>query len=130
MLIGIGVDILHVERLRRSLTRFGKDYLDEIFSEHELSRLRVPADLSEAAFYARGFCAKEACAKALGTGIDGNVDWYDFEVDFSATLPNIILTGGAAERLASLIPPRAIPTITLDVGSRRGLAFALVAIST
>jgi holo-[acyl-carrier protein] synthase len=129
VLIGIGIDILQVERLRRSLSRFGKGYLDEVFSENELSRARIPAHLSEAAFYARGFCAKEACAKALGTGIDENVDWYDIAVDLYATAPVITLMGGAAERLASLTPARAVTKISLDVGTRGGLAFAFVAIS-
>ena len=129
MLIGIGLDILHVERLRRSLARFGLGYLDEIFSEQELALLSIPPSLSPAEFYARGFCAKEACAKALGTGIDENVDWYDFAVDLSTTPPQITLTGGAAEVLASITTARAQPKINLDVGSRGGLAFAFVVIS-
>ena len=129
MLIGIGADILQIERFRRSLARFGRGYLEELFSEDELARSRIPANLTEAAFYARAFCAKEACAKALGTGIDETVDWYDISVDQSTLPATITLFGGAMARLAAFTPPGFQTAISLDVGSKNGLAHASVLIS-
>ncbi len=129
MLIGIGTDILQIERLRRSLARFGRGYLEEVFSEEELARSRVPANLTEAAFYARAFCAKEACAKALGTGIDETVDWYDISVDQSTLPATIMLSGGAMMRLAALTPIGLPAVIWLDVGLKDSLAYAGVMIT-
>ncbi|WP_129792138.1 4'-phosphopantetheinyl transferase superfamily protein [Sphingosinicella sp. CPCC 101087] len=129
MLVGIGADILQIERFRRSLARFGRGYLEEVFSEEELARSWVPANLTEAAFFARAFCAKEACAKALGTGIDETVDWYDISVD-QVTLPaTIALFGGAIARLEALTPIGFQSVISLDIGSKNGLARACVMIS-
>lgn len=129
MLIGIGADILQIERFRRSLARFGRGYLEEVFSEDELARSQVPANLTEAAFYARAFCAKEACAKALGTGIDETVDWYDISIDQSTLPATITLFGGAITRLAALTPTGFQSIISLEVGSKNGLAQACVIIS-
>lgn len=129
MLIGIGIDILQIERFRRSLARFGRGYLEEVFSDEELARSRVPDNLTEAAFYARAFCAKEACAKALGTGIDETVDWYDISVDQSTLPATITLFGGAITRLTALTPIGFQSAISVDVGSKNGLAQACVMIS-
>jgi holo-[acyl-carrier protein] synthase len=129
VLVGIGADILQIERLRRSLVRFGRRYLEEVFSEEELARSQVPTNLSEVAFYARAFCAKEACAKALGTGIDETVDWYDISVDQSTLPATITLVGGAMTRLEALTPSGFQPVISLDVASKDGLAQACVIIS-
>lgn len=129
MLIGVGIDILQIERVRRSLRRFGRGYLEETCSDEEISRLQVPANLTDEAFYARAFCAKEACAKALGTGIDGAVHWHDILVDQSTSPPTIALEGGAIERLADITPSGFRPAITVDVGSRNGLAQAVVMIT-
>src|SRR3546814_12116008 len=63
-------------------------------------------NLTDEAFYARAFCAKEACSKALGTGIDGAVHWHDLLVDQSTSPPTIALEGGAIERLADITPSR------------------------
>nr|WP_246425954.1 holo-ACP synthase [Sphingomonas kyeonggiensis] len=128
-MIGIGADILQIERFRRSLARFGRGYLEEVFSEEELARSRVAANLTEASFYARAFCAKEACAKALGTGIDETVDWYDISVDQSTSPATITLSGGAITRLAALTPTGFQSVISLDLGSKNGLAQACVMIS-
>lgn len=129
MLIGIGADILQIERFRRSLARFGRGYLEEVFSEEELARSRVPANLTEAAFFARAFCAKEACSKALGTGIDATVDWHDISVDQSTLPATIKLFGGAITRLAALTPIDFQSIISLDVGSKNGIAQAFVMVS-
>lgn len=129
VLIGIGSDILQIERLRRSLAKFGNDYLEEVFSELELARSNVPANLTEAEFFSRGFCAKEACAKALGTGIDENVDWYDISVDQLTLPPTIALSGGAMTRLTALTPAGFQSRIALALGSKEGLAYAYVTIS-
>jgi holo-[acyl-carrier protein] synthase len=129
VLIGVGIDILQIERVRRSLKRFGRGYLEETCSDEEIARFQAPANLTEEAFYARAFCAKEACAKALGTGIDGAVNWHDILVDQSSSPPTITLKGGAIERLTDITPPGFRSAIAVDVGSRNGLAQAVVMIT-
>ena len=126
MLLGIGADILHIERFRRSLARFGPGYLEEVFTDEELARSQIPSNMTEAAFYARAFCAKEACSKALGTGIDETVDWYDISVDQSTSPATIRLFNGAKRRLAALVPPDFQSVVSLDVGTKEELAHACV----
>lgn len=77
MIIGIGADLCHIEHIRRSLRRFGNDYLDQLFTNDE--RLPQGCDIDFATLYARTFCGKQACAKALGTGIAEGVNWRNIE---------------------------------------------------
>ncbi|MFA7585391.1 MAG: holo-ACP synthase [Novosphingobium sp.] len=129
MIIGVGADILQIERLRRSLAKFGKGYLEEVYSEDELATAIPPSYLTEAEFHSRAFCAKEACSKALGTGIDENVDWYDIIIDQLSQPPKITLFGGALTRLETLTPPNFQAHIALTVGGNDGIASAYVVIS-
>lgn len=128
MIIGIGADILQVERLRRSLRRFGAGYLEEMFTPHEIAMPR--ATLDAGTHFSLGFCAKEACAKALGTGIDADVDWYDIEIDYRMPSPRLMLSGGARTRLDVLTSAGSVAVPQLSFGVEGGLAQAIVIIST
>lgn len=100
MIIGIGVDLCRVERIRRSIAKFGKDWLDEIFIPYEQQQLRSAASLVHRA--ATGFAIKEACAKALGTGFKGGVRRHDFIVQFTDNSCSVTLTGCAERHAAEL----------------------------
>ena len=104
MIIGIGSDITDIRRISDSLDRFGERFTRRCFTEIE--RVRSERKPDRAASYAKRFSAKEACAKALGTGMRGSVYWRDMGVvNLPSGQPTLALTGGAAERLAALTPP-------------------------
>lgn len=111
------------------MAKFGKGYLEEVYSEDELATASPPSHLTEAEFHSRAFCAKEACSKALGTGIDESVDWYDIVVDQFSLPPKITLLGDALTRLETLMPHAFEAEIALTVGSNERLAYAYVVIS-
>jgi holo-[acyl-carrier protein] synthase len=103
MIIGLGTDLIDVDRIQATLDRFGERFLDRIFTPVE--RAKSDRRFTRAASYARRFAAKEACSKALGTGFRRGVFWRDMGVVNDATgRPTMRLTGGAAKRLAELIP--------------------------
>lgn len=109
MILGIGSDICDIRRIEMALLRFGKRFEDRVFTPAEQARAqsRAKAGLqSVAATYAKRFAAKEACAKALGTGLNTSVFWRDMEVtNLPSGQPGMQLSGGAAAKLASLLPP-------------------------
>ena len=103
MIIGIGSDLCDIRRIERSLERFGERFTHRIFTEGE--RAKCDRRAARAPSYARRFAAKEACAKALGTGLSAGVFWRDMEVvNLPSGQPTLRLAGGAAERLAELLP--------------------------
>jgi holo-[acyl-carrier protein] synthase len=103
MIIGIGSDLCDIRRVEDTLSRFGDRFIQRCFTEVEQARSERRADRSSS--YAKRFAAKEACAKALGTGIRGGVFWRDMGVvNLRSGQPTMALTGGAAERLAAMIP--------------------------
>ncbi len=103
MIIGIGSDLIDIRRIERSLDRFGSRFTERLFTEGE--RARSEAKATRAASYAKRFAAKEACSKALGTGMNRGVFWRDMEVvNLRSGQPTMRLTGGAAARLAALMP--------------------------
>ncbi len=104
MILGIGSDLCDIRRIERSLERFGTRFTHRIFTAGE--RARSDRRAASAASYARRFAAKEACAKALGTGMRGGVFWRDMEVvNLPGGRPTMRLSGGALHRLRSLVPP-------------------------
>ena len=104
MIIGIGSDLCDIRRIARTLERHGARFTQRVFTDGE--RARCDARAARAEGYARRFAAKEACAKALGTGLSGGVFWRDMEVvNLPSGQPTLHLKGGAAERLADLLPP-------------------------
>jgi holo-[acyl-carrier protein] synthase len=103
--IGLGNDLCNIERIAAAMERRGQRFLDRIFTPGEQAKAaRRPALV--AATYAKRFAAKEACAKALGTGIRRGVFWKTMEViNLPSGQPTMKLTEGAADRLAELMPP-------------------------
>ncbi len=104
MIIGIGSDLTDIRRIQNSLDRFGERFVKRVFTDIERARSERKPD--RAASYAKRFAAKEACAKALGTGLKRGVYLSDMGVvNARSGQPTMNLTGGAAARLAALIPP-------------------------
>lgn len=104
MILGIGSDLCDIDRIQKSLDRFGERFTHRIFTEGE--RAKSDRRATRAASYARRFAAKEACSKALGTGLRAGVFWRDMEVvNLPGGRPTLRLTGGAAARLAAITPP-------------------------
>ena len=103
MILGIGSDLADIRRVADTLARFGDRFTHRIFTERERARAERRGD--PAASYAKRFAAKEACAKALGTGLKQGVFWRDMGVSNLPTgQPTLHLTGGAAARLAKMTP--------------------------
>ncbi len=101
MIIGFGNDLCDIRRIESSLARFGERFVQRCFTEIEQRK----SD-GRAASYAKRFAAKEACAKALGTGLRAGIGWRDMGVvNLASGQPTLCLTGGAAARLAALTPP-------------------------
>jgi holo-[acyl-carrier protein] synthase len=103
MILGIGSDLCDIRRIARSLERFGDRFTHRIFTEGE--RQKSDRRAARAPSYARRFAAKEACAKALGTGMRAGVFWRDMEVvNLPGGKPTLRLSGGALKRLRSMTP--------------------------
>jgi holo-[acyl-carrier protein] synthase len=127
MIIGIGNDTIDIRRVERVLERHGERFTLRIFTETEVRKSERRRQ--RAASYAKRFAAKEACSKALGTGIRGGVFWRDMGVvNLPSGQPTMALTGGAAERLAALVPPGHRPAIHVTITDDFPLAQALVVI--
>jgi holo-[acyl-carrier protein] synthase len=127
MIVGIGTDLCDITRIADSLERFGDRFVQRLFTETE--RRRSEERASRAASYAKRFAAKEACAKALGTGIRDGVAWRDMGVvNLASGKPTMALTGGAAARLAALIPPGHVAVIHLAITDEHPMAQAFVVI--
>ena len=105
MIIGIGIDMCDIRRIEKSLAEFGDRFTHRVFTEVE--RKTADRRAQRAPTYAKRFAAKEACAKALGTGVPRRgVHWQHMGViNLPTGKPTFALTGGAAERLAKLTPP-------------------------
>ena len=127
MIIGVGSDLCDVRRIEQTLERFGERFIDRCFTEIE--RRRSESRAGRAASYAKRFAAKEACAKALGTGLDQGVFWRDMGVvNLPSGQPTMRLTGGAAARLRAILPPGTEPSIHLTLTDESGFAQAFVVI--
>ena len=127
MIIGIGNDLCDIRRVQDSLDRFGDRFVQRLFTEVEQKRSERKPD--RASSYAKRFAAKEACAKALGTGIRRGVFWKDMGVvNLPSGQPTMALTGGAAERLAELTPPGMVARIHLTLSDEIPYAQAFVVI--
>ena len=103
MIIGIGSDLIDIRRVEKSLERFGERFTQRCFTEIE--RAKSDGRKNRAASYAKRFAAKEACSKALGTGLAQGVFWKDMGVvNLPGGKPTMKLTGGALERLKQMVP--------------------------
>jgi len=128
MIIGIGSDLIDIRRIEKSLERYGERFLSRIFTDME--RAKSERRTQRAASYAKRFAAKEACSKALGTGLRQGVFWRDMGVvNLPGGKPTLRLTGGALERLAQLTPKDHVAQIDLSITDDFPLAQAIVIIS-
>ena len=128
MILGIGSDITDIRRIEKVIARHGERFLARIFTDAERKRAERRAKSVET--YAKRFAAKEACAKALGTGLRGGVWWRDMGVvNLPSGRPTMKLTGGAAARLAKITPPGHEAQIDLTITDEYPLAQAFVVIS-
>ena len=127
MIIGLGSDLADIRRIEDTLKRFGDRFVSRIFTDVERARSERKAD--RAASYAKRFAAKEACAKALGTGLRAGVFWRDMGVvNLRSGAPTLALTGGAAKRLAAITPAGMHPRIHLSLTDDHPYAQAFVVI--
>lgn len=128
MILGVGVDLIDIRRIERTLERFGERFVERVFTPAE--RLRAARRPNLAASYAKRYAAKEACAKALGTGFRRGVYWRDIGVlNRPSGQPIVHLTGGAAARLAALTPPGMRPRIDISLTDELPFGQAMVVIS-
>jgi holo-[acyl-carrier protein] synthase len=127
MIIGIGNDIIDIRRVEKTLDRYGERFIGRIFTEVEVRKSERRRE--RAASYAKRFAAKEACSKALGTGMRAGVFWRDMGVvNLPSGKPTMALTGGAAVRLAALLPSGHRAEIHLTITDDFPLAQAFVII--
>lgn len=128
MILGIGNDIIDIQRIERTLERYGERFINRLYTDIE--RQKSERRRNRAASYAKRFAAKEACSKALGTGIRQGVFWRDMGVvNLRSGQPTMALTGGAADRLARMVPNDMEPQIHLTITDDGPLAQAIVIIS-
>ena len=132
MIIGIGSDLIDIRRIANVIERHGDRFLDRIFTDAERARAgrRAKNEKMVVATYAKRFAAKEACSKALGTGIRRGVWWRDMGViNLPGGRPSMLLTGGALTRLQTLTPEGYEARIDLTITDDWPLAQAFVIIS-
>ena len=128
MIIGLGNDIIDIRRVERTMERYGERFLSRIFTQTE--RLKSENRAGRAASYAKRFAAKEACAKALGTGFRHGVFWRDMGVvNLPSGRPTLQLTGGASRALQRLTPEGHEVRIDLSITDDFPTAQAIVIIS-
>ena len=128
MIIGLGNDIIDIRRVERTIKRYGERFLSRVFTEIE--RRKSDNRAERAASYAKRFAAKEACAKALGTGFRQGVFWRDVGVvNLPSGRPTLQLTGGAARALEQLTPEGHEVRIDLSITDDFPTAQAIVIIS-
>jgi len=127
MILGIGSDLIDIRRVEKTLERHGERFVRRIFTDIE--RAKSDRRHERAASYAKRFAAKEACSKALGTGLSRGVFWRDMGVvNLPGGKPTMHLTGGAADRLAAMMPPGHHAAIHLTITDDFPLAQAFVII--
>jgi holo-[acyl-carrier protein] synthase len=128
MILGIGSDIVDVRRIARAIERHGDRFLERIFTDTERAKAERRARRMET--YAKRFAAKEACAKALGTGLRAGVFWRDMGVvNLPSGRPTMKLTGGALARLEAMIPAGYVARIDVTITDEGPMAQAFVIIT-
>ena len=128
MIIGLGSDLIDTTRIERTLERYGERFTRRCFTDAERAKSERRAKRAES--YARRYAAKEACAKALGTGFRDGVFWRDIGVvNRPGGKPTIVLTGGALARLQAITPPGTRAVIDVSLTDEPPLAQAIVIIT-
>ena len=114
MIVGTGLDMIDIRRIEKTIDRFGDRFINRVFSDVE--KAKAASRRRSADTFAKRFAAKEACAKALGTGIYRGVIWRDLKVEnLPGGRPVMVLAGNALERLNALMPPGYRPNIHLTL---------------
>ena len=127
MIIGLGSDLCDIRRVEKTLERFGERFITRVFTD--LERRKAESRVGAASTYAQRFAAKEACAKALGTGFNRGVFMKDLGVvNLRSGAPTLALTGGAAKRLAAITPEGHEAVIHLTLTDDYPMAMAVVVI--
>ena len=129
MILGLGSDLIDIRRIEKTLEKHGQRFIERIFTDIE--RAKSEARANRAASYAKRFAAKEACAKALGTGLNQGVYWRDMGVvNLPSGKPTMRLTGGALALLQAITPKGHAVQIDLSITDEFPIAQAIVIIST
>ena len=128
MILGVGNDMIDIRRIETTLEKFGDRFVSRVFTDIEQAKSDRRAQ--RAASYAKRFAAKEACSKALGTGFRKGVFWRDLGVvNMPSGRPTMVLTGGAAQHLETLVPAGHRPDIHLTITDDFPYAQGIVIIS-
>src|ERR1700722_16009688 len=128
MILGLGNDLIDIRRIEKTIAKHGERFLSRVYTDIE--RAKSDRRAQRAASYAKRFAAKEACAKALGTGLNHGVYWRDMGVvNLPGGAPTLALTGGALARLRAITPPGHKAQINLSITDDFPLAQAIVIIS-
>ena len=130
MILGLGSDICDIRRIEQAIARHGERFLARVFTETERAKAKARTERIQAATYAKRFAAKEAAAKALGTGFRRGVFFSDLGVvNLPSGQPTLRMTGGAAVRLAAITPQGMAASVALTMTDEYPYAFAQVIIS-
>jgi holo-[acyl-carrier protein] synthase len=130
MILGLGSDIVDIRRVADVIERHGARFLERVFTAEERRKAERRTEKIRVATYAKRFAAKEAASKALGTGFRAGVFWRDLGVvNLPSGQPTMAMTGGAAARLASLIPAGMLADVALTMTDEFPYAQAMVIIS-
>ncbi len=130
MIIGLGADLCDIRRIEAAITRHGQRFLERVFTETERTKAMRRTPKIQAATFAKRFAAKEAAAKALGTGFRRGVFFSDLGVvNLPGGKPTVRMTGGAADRLVAITPPGLVASVELTMTDEFPYAFAQVIIS-
>lgn len=130
MILGLGSDLCDIRRVERSLERFGDRFIQRVFTPVEIAKAERRVGQARTGTYAKRFAAKEACAKALGTGFARGVFMSDLGViNLPGGQPGFCLTGGAAARLLELTPAGMRARVDLTMTDEYPYAYAMVIIS-
>jgi len=114
VILGIGTDLVNIERIRRVLDRFGERFEKRVFSNQEIQRSRRKHDSSSS--YAKRWAAKEACSKALGIGLRMGISWKEMHiVNLTSGKPELIIEGKAKDYLLAMTPKGYIPKINVSL---------------
>ena len=127
MILGIGTDLANIERIQGTLNRFGDRFRNRVFTEVEQAKAEQRKDV--AGTYAKRWAAKEACSKALGTGLSMGIAWRDMSVtNLKTGQPTMAVTGWAADRLAAMTPEghEAVIHVTLTDDHPWAQAFVVI----
>jgi holo-[acyl-carrier protein] synthase len=130
MILGIGSDICDIRRIEKAIERHGMRFLERVYTETERAKAMRRTEKIQASTFAKRFAAKEAAAKALGTGFRRGVFFSDLGVvNLPGGQPTMRMTGGAAERLAAITPAGMAPQVHLTMTDEYPYAYAHVVIS-